>query len=51
MRIVPVVNRQARRAFRFDFRRGEPTCLPLRLPFFGLVQLSNAAAALARPVL
>lgn len=34
IRIVPVVNRQVRRAFRFDLKRGMPILRPLRLPLF-----------------
>ncbi|MFF3593774.1 erythromycin esterase family protein, partial [Streptomyces sp. NPDC002387] len=32
--VVPVVNRQARRAFRFDLNRGAPNRLPRRSPLF-----------------
>ncbi len=49
-RIVPVVNRHDSLARRLDLRRGIPTGLPLRMPCLDLVQLSNAAAALASPV-
>ena len=49
-RIVPVVNRTLGRSVRSDFKRGNPTRRPLRIPALLDFQLFSASTASAIPV-